>query len=135
MRQPESKEDDIEINMTPMLDIVFIMLIFFIVTAVFVKEPGIYVLRPSANTAKNIKRVSTVIGVSKDNQIWINKKSVKLKEVRAIVAKLKQENPKGKVVVTADKDANSGAVIDVIEQLNQIGVAGVAIATRSGGGR
>ncbi len=120
--------------MTPMLDIVFIMLIFFIVTAVFVKTSGINVERPQAVTGKNIKRVSTLIGISANNKIWINKREAKLEDVRIIVAKLKAENPKGKVVITADTHSHSGLVVAVIEQLNQIGIAGVSIATRQGGG-
>lgn len=126
-------EEDVDVNMTPMLDIVFIMLIFFIVTAVFVKEAGVDVLRPDANTARNVKRVSTVIAVTKDGDIWINKRQVMLEDVRAIVTKLKQENPKGKVVITADQASQSATVVAIVEQLNQIGVAGVAIATSKTG--
>lgn len=122
-------EDDLEVNMTPMLDIVFIMLIFFIVTAVFVKEPGVDVLRPAADTSENIKRVSTLIAVSDRNEIWIDKKVVLLEEIPVVVSKLKQENPKGKIVITADKDSHSGIVVRIVEQLNQIGVAGVSVAS------
>jgi biopolymer transport protein ExbD len=132
--QSQRVEEDLEVNMTPMLDIVFIMLIFFIVTAVFVKESGVDVLRPEAKTANNIKRVSTLIGVTKDSKIWINKREITLEEVRVVVAKLKQENPKGNVVIQADVNSHSGIVVAIIEQLNQIGVAGVSIATRQGGG-
>ncbi|PCK08587.1 MAG: biopolymer transporter ExbD [Alteromonadaceae bacterium] len=131
-KQPSQQDDEIEVNMTPMLDIVFIMLIFFIVTAVFVKTPGVDVVRPEANNAQAVKRVSTLIGIAKDNSIWINKKQVELEDLRYIVAKLKQENPKGKVVIKADADSNAGLVVAIVEQLNQIGIAGVAIATREG---
>ena len=126
-------EEDIDVNMTPMLDIVFIMLIFFIVTAVFVKDAGVDIVRPDANTARNVKRVSTIIAVTDDNEIWINKRQVMLEEVRAIVTKLKQENPKGKVVITADQASQSATVVAIVEQLNQIGIAGVAIATSKDG--
>ena len=129
---PSQQDDELEVNMTPMLDIVFIMLIFFIVTAVFVKAPGVDVSRPEANNAETVKRVSTLVGISKDNSIWINKKQVELEDVRYIVAKLKQENPKGKVVIKADAESNAGLVVAIVEQLNQIGIAGVAVATREG---
>lgn len=119
--------------MTPMLDIVFIMLIFFIVTAVFVKDPGVDVTRPDALTGEDIKRVSTLIGISEDNKIWINKHEVALEDVREIVSKLKLENPKGKMVIKADTNSEAGLVVLVVEVLNQIGVAGVSIATQEGG--
>lgn len=126
-------EEDIDVNMTPMLDIVFIMLIFFIVTAVFVKPPGVDVVRPEAAMSADIKRVSIVIGIGRDNRIWINKREVSLEDVPVIVAKLKVENPKGKVVIKADTQSYSGPVMSVLERLNQAGVAGVAIAAKTGG--
>ena len=135
MRKYNGKpEEDIDINMTPMLDIVFIMLIFFIVTAVFVKTSGIDVLRPEASTADNIKRVSVIIGVSEDNKIWINKQEVGLQDVPVIVSRLKSENPKGKVIIKADTHSRSGLVVSIVEQLNQIGIAGVSIAAKKGRG-
>lgn len=122
-------DDDIEVNMTPMLDIVFIMLIFFIVTAVFVKETGVTVLRPEATMAENVQRLSTLIGVNAEGEIWINKKSVSLAEVYPLIAKMRQENPKGEVVITADKNADATVVISIIEQLNQLGIDATSIAT------
>lgn len=132
-RVKQVMEEELEVNMTPMLDIVFIMLIFFIVTAVFVKEPGIEVEHPQARTAEDVKRVSTVIGIGADNKIWINKEEVSLNDIRYLMSKIKQENPKGKVVIRADKNSHSGLVVSIVEQLNQIGVAGVSIAARDGG--
>ncbi|MEX1033795.1 MAG: biopolymer transporter ExbD [Cellvibrionaceae bacterium] len=126
-------EDELEVNMTPMLDIVFIMLIFFIVTAVFVKESGVEVLRPEAKTATTIKRVSTLIGITGDNQIWIDNRQVQLDEVRTLVSQLKQENPKGNVVITADAQSDSRVVVEVVQQLNDFDIAGVSIATTKGG--
>lgn len=126
-------EEELDVNMTPMLDIVFIMLIFFIVTAVFVKPPGVDVVRPEAAMSADIKRVSIVIGIGRDNKIWINKREVKLEDIPVIVAKLKAENPKGKVVIKADTQSHSGPVVAVLERLNQAGVAGVAIAAKTGG--
>ncbi len=124
-------EEDVEVNMTPMLDIVFIMLIFFIVTAVFVKETGLTINRPEASTAQNVKRISTLIGVSAEGEVWINKKAVQVEEVYPLVARLRQENPKGKIVITADTDADATVVIRIIEQLNLLGITGTSIATLS----
>lgn len=134
MRQlQKSRESELEVDMTPMLDIVFIMLIFFIVTAVFVKETGVDIVKPEAETGRDVKRVSTLIGIGNNNKIWINKREVVLEDVREIVSKLKLENPKGKTVIKADTTSNAGLIIQVVELLNQIGVAGVSIATEKGG--
>ena len=129
----EEYEEELEINMTPMLDIVFIMLIFFIVTAVFVKEPGVSVLRPQAETGNEVKRVSILIGVTADDKIWINKKEIKLEEVRTVVDKMHKENPRGNVVIQADTDSQSGVVVAIIQTLSDLGVEGVSVATRKGG--
>lgn len=126
-------DEEIEINMTPMLDVVFILLIFFIVTAVFVKQSGIDVDRPLADTGEDVKRVSTIIGVSGSDEIWIDNNPVGLDQVRPLVSKFKQENPKGKIVIKADTQSSSQTVIQIVEQLNLIGVSGVAIATDPGG--
>ena len=127
-RKQNSQEEEPEINMTPMLDIVFIMLIFFIVTAVFVKESGIDVDRPEAQTAEKIKMVSALIAISDDNEIWINKTEVELGDVRAVAEGLRKENPKGRFVVQADLKSDSGIVVDVLEQLDDAGIKGVALA-------
>jgi len=128
-RKTVGKEEEPEINMTPMLDIVFIMLIFFIVTAVFVKEAGIDVNKPEVQTAEDIKRVSALIAISEDNEIWINKTEVELRDVRAVVERLRKENPQGQFVVQSDAKSESGVVVDVLDQLNEAGIRGVAIST------
>lgn len=128
-----SNDEDIEVNMTPMLDIVFIMLIFFIVTAVFVKDTGIKVTRPSASTATDVKRISTLIGVNAAGEIWINKQVVSLEEVYPLVARLRQENPKGSIVITADEKADATIVVRIVEQLNLLGISGTSIATVKSG--
>lgn len=127
-KRREAVSTDAEINMTPMLDIVFIMLIFFIVTAVFVKESGVDIERPEAVTAAKIKRVSMLIAVTGDNQVWINKNVVQLRDVRAVAEKLHRENPQGAVVIQADRDSQAGIVIDIMETLNDMGVPSVSIA-------
>ena len=124
----QSAEVDPEINMTPMLDIVFIMLIFFIVTAVFVKEAGVDVNRPEAVMSTKVKRVSMLIAVTDDNQVWINKSEVELRDVRAVAEKLHRENPQGAVVIQADRASQAGIVVDIMQTLNDMGVPSVSIA-------
>ncbi|MEE2690981.1 MAG: biopolymer transporter ExbD [Pseudomonadota bacterium] len=124
---PESSEDDV--NVTPLLDIVFIMLIFFIVTSTFVKEPGVDVERPDAITAQDRKLASILVAVTSDNKIWINKEEVKLEEVRNAVEQLRRENPKGTAVVQADKGSESRYLVEVLNQIKAAGVAEVAVST------
>lgn len=128
-RRIERSDDELEINMTPMLDVVFIMLIFFIVTAVFVKEAGVEVDKPSALTAEEVSRVSILIAVTQDGEVWINKRAVDVRDVSAVVDKLRRENPKGRIVIQADRDSTSGIVVDIMDQLNDLGASGVAIST------
>ena len=128
MREHSKREEDLEINMTPMLDIVFIMLIFFIVTAVFVKEAGVEVDKPEATQASEQKRVSIIIAITSNNEIWLNRKEVDIKSVRAIVEKLHSENPKGTVSIQADESAKAGVTLDVMKAVRAAGVPQVAIS-------
>ena len=128
MRDHAQKEEDAEINMTPMLDIVFIMLIFFIVTAVFVKEAGITVVKPEAESATIQKQVSILIAVTPSDVININRNEVKLEEVRTTVEKLHAENPKGTVAIQADVESKAGLVMKVYDAVRDAGVETIAIA-------
>jgi biopolymer transport protein ExbD len=121
--------EEAEPNMTPMLDIVFIMLIFFVVTASFLKESGVDVSRPSAATAVRKEHGNILIGITSRDEIWIDKHHVDIGAVRASIARLHAENPEGAVVIQADKDARSGLLVEVIDQARMAGVADVSIAT------
>ena len=121
--------DDEDVNVTPLLDIVFIMLIFFIVTSTFVKEPGIEITRPDAATATERKLASIIIAISEDDEIWINKELVELQAVRAAVEQLKRENPKGTAVVQADAKAKSRLLVEVVTQVRSAGISDVAVST------
>jgi biopolymer transport protein ExbD len=105
--RPAGEEGGQQIDLTPMLDVVFIMLIFFIVTASFIKEAGIDVQRPVADTLESIKNQKIFIAISDENDIWIDKQLVKPVSVKGIVERLRAENSKGAVVIQAD--ANSYA--------------------------
>jgi biopolymer transport protein ExbD len=123
--------DEEDVNVTPLLDIVFIMLIFFIVTATFIKEPGIQVQRPPADTAQQQKLVSILVAISTDNRIWINRKEVPLEGVRVAVERLRRENPKGSAVIQSDAGAHSKYLIEVLQQIRDAGVNDVvAVSTK-----
>ena len=122
------QEEDADIDITPMLDIVFIMLIFFIVTATFVKESGIDVTRPDAETAVKQNRVAILIAIRDDNEIWINRRQVDLASVRANVEKLHAENPQGGAVIQADREAETGVLVEIMDQVRLAGVGVISIA-------
>ncbi|MEO0879267.1 MAG: biopolymer transporter ExbD [Pseudomonadota bacterium] len=124
--QDESDED---VNVTPLLDIVFIMLIFFIVTSTFVKEPGVEITRPEAQTGTERRLASILVAITETDEIWINKDQVELNEVRIIVEELLRENPKGTAVVQADSRAKARYLVEVVEQIRQAGVSDVAVST------
>ena len=100
-------EEEAAIDMTPMLDVVFIMLIFFIVTASFVKEAGIDVNRPEAATAVKKDRANILVAISDKGEIWINKRKIDVRAVQANIERLHAENPQGTVVIQADKKATT----------------------------
>ena len=121
-------EDKAEIDLTPMLDVVFIMLIFFIVTASFVKESGIDVTRPDAQTATKQNRVGILVAINEYNEIWINRREVDINAVRANIERLHAENPQGGAVIQADKNAQTGTLVEVMDQIRLAGVQAISIA-------
>lgn len=125
-QQPADEED---VNVTPLLDIVFIMLIFFIVTSTFVREPGIEVERPEAVTASDRKFAKIIVAISADDAIWINKEEVELAEVRIRVEELIRQNPRSTAVVQADRGAKSRYLVEVVNQIRATGISDVAVST------
>ena len=129
MARFSGREEKSEINLTPMLDVVFIMLIFFIVTATFIKEPGTDILRPEALTAEVKPTVSVLVGINAANEIWIDKKRVDVRSVRANLERLSAENPKGGLVVQADAGAKNELLMEVLNAARGAGIQQVAVAT------
>jgi biopolymer transport protein ExbD len=123
--------DDVNINdsLTPMLDVVFIMLIFFIVTATFIKQAGIEVLRPDAMTSEQKPTVAILIAVGPTGEIWIDKKRVDPTSVRAHIERLHSENPKGGLVVQADRKSTNEKLMAVLNAARAAGMREVAIST------
>jgi len=127
-RQLTEIDEEIDLNITPMLDVVFIILIFFVVSTSFVKESGVNVSRPAASTSERKERGNIMIGITAENVIWIDKRQVDVRAVRANVARLHAENPEGAVVIQADKDSRTGLLVRVIDQSRMAGVKDVSIA-------
>lgn len=122
------EEEENEINLTPMLDVVFIMLIFFIVTASFIKEAGIDVNRPDAPTAESQDDAAILIAISANDEIWIDRRETDPNAVRGMIERLHAENPKGSIVIQADEESTNEMLVIVMEAAKQAGVSNVAIA-------
>ena len=131
MLRTRRQQDEAEINITPMLDIVFIMLIFFIVTTSFVKETGLEVSRPTANTAKKQEKGSIMIAIRDNGEIWMEKRQIELRAVRANVERAHAENPEGSVVIVADKASETGVLVEVMDQVKLAGVESISIAAQT----
>jgi biopolymer transport protein ExbD len=121
------KEEE-EVNLTPMLDVVFIMLIFFIVTASFVKESGMEINRPDAATAVKKERGNILVAITPSGQIWIDRRQVDVRRVRANIERLHAENPQGAVVIQADRDSKNGLLVEVMDAAKLAGVENISIA-------
>ena len=130
-KKRQSREDDLDINITPMLDIVFIMLIFFIVTTSFVKEPGIDPQRPVAETSEPKPRGNILIGVDTEGQIWMNNRRVELTDIRLLVEEAVNETPESSAVVVSDQESPTGIVIDIMDQVRAGGVINISIAAET----
>ena len=130
-RKRHGAAEEADIDMTPMLDIVFIMLIFFIVTTSFVKETGIEVSRPSASTAERAERGNILIAIKPNGDVWIAKRKVEVRAVRANIERLHAENPEGTVVIVADREAQTGTLVEVMDQVRLAGVSNVSIAAQT----
>ncbi len=127
--QAAAAEDEAQIDLTPMLDVVFIMLIFFIVTASFIKEAGIEVNRPEASTSQPKENVNILIAINANNEIWMDKRRIDIRAVRANIERLHAENPKGAVVIQADNKSNTETVAAVLDASREAGVYDVSLAT------
>jgi biopolymer transport protein ExbD len=128
-RRVTEESDDKVADLTPMLDVVFIMLIFFIVTATFIKETGVEINRPDTETAELKKKVSLLVGVAADSHIWIDKKKVAMQNVRPVMERLHAENPLGGLVIKADSDSKVEKVLAIMDAARTLGIVQVAIAS------
>lgn len=117
----ETSEEEIELNMTPMLDVVFILLIFFIVTAVFVKEPGVEVDRPDVVLLER-ERPTILVAVTSSDEIWVNRDVYEMAQLRGVLEQLLEENPRAEAMIQGDLESPVGTVLDVQEMLTEMGV-------------
>jgi len=116
------------IDIAPMMDMVFILLIFFIVTSTFTRETGVDVSKPKASSARELARESVLIGISRQGTIHINETQVNLGTLRTILRQIVAETPDRPVIVVADRDAPSGRIVDVLDECNVAKVRKVSIS-------
>ncbi|WP_213271288.1 biopolymer transporter ExbD [Hyphomonas sp.] len=113
-----SAEDDV--NLTPMLDVVFILLIFFIVTAQFIKEPGVPIIRPEVDNKAGVKPLAILIAINENSEIYVDKQLVSPDEIGFVIKEMRLDNPRGEVVIQTDVDAEAQVMVDVMEAINKI---------------
>jgi biopolymer transport protein ExbD len=121
-------EEESEINLTPMLDVVFIMLIFFIVTAVFVREPGVEVERPEALTAFAPRGGAIFIAITANDEIWLDRRQIELAGTRSAIERMHSENPESGLIIQADSGAHNEVLIAVMDAAKEAGVTEITIA-------
>ena len=121
-----AEEEDI--NLTPMLDVVFILLIFFIVTANFIKEPGLEVNRPDSDTSEIQENAAILIAIGSNDEIYMDGRRIDVRQVKANVIKLLADNPQGTVVIQADEEASADAIIKAMDGARDAGVYDISLA-------
>lgn len=124
--------NDLQLNIAPLIDMVFILLIFFLVTTSFIKETGVDISRPTASTAVTKASNTILIGVTRDNTIHIDRREIDIRAVRANVEQAMAENPDSSVVIVADRESVTGLVITVMDACKLAGADNVAIAASTG---
>jgi len=124
----QANEQASEVNLTPMLDVVFILLIFFIVTASFIRETGIDVNKPEAKTVPDPATPAILVAITENNEIWIDRRLVDPRAVRDNIERLRAEFPKGMVVIQADERSHNKVLVQVMDAARQAGVYNLSIA-------
>jgi len=130
-RRKNRAEDDSQIDMTPMLDVVFIMLIFFIVTTSFVRESGVEVNRPSASTATEQSKAGIFVAVKDTGEIYIDRKQVDLQRVRASLERLVASQGEVGLVIQADEQTRHGIVVKVMDAAREAGIQQISVAAQA----
>ncbi len=124
----DSDSDSVTLNLTPLIDMVFILLIFFMVTSSFVKETGVKIKRPGAETAVHQEQTDILIAVTRKGLVWVDRKEINIRSLRSHLERLHAENPEGGVIIAADRQAPTGVVIRILDQARLAGIEQISIA-------
>ena len=128
---PSRKKKDMGIEMGPLMDIVFILLIFFVVTSSFTRETGVDVTKPQAQTASQLEKENLLIAITREGTIHMNERQVDLASLQDILKQSLSKNPDREAVVIAYKEAETGVLVQVIDMCNLAGVKKVSIAAQA----
>jgi biopolymer transport protein ExbD len=128
LNRQRSRDEGSDIDLTPMIDVVFIMLIFFIVTTSFVKEAGIDVNRPSAATAEVKSKGNILVAIRPNGDIWIDKRHIDIRALKSNIQRLIAKSPQSSVIIQSDTDAKTGVLVRVMDQIRLAGVQNISIA-------
>lgn len=123
-----SQKKSVELNMAPLIDMVFILLIFFLVTTSFVRETGVDINRPTAVTAVSKDKTTIMIGITPDNRIYMVQREIDVRAVRVNVERALAENPEAGVMIVADRDSLTGVVMRVMDACKLAGAENVSMA-------
>ena len=129
-RRSSGMEEEAEVDLTPMLDVVFIMLIFFIVTASFIKEVGLDLNRPDGGDAPQVvtENENILIQITNDGLIFIDRRSVDIRAIRANIERLRAERPNGQVIVAPGEASQNGLLVEVMDQARLAGAEEISLA-------
>ena len=117
-----------ELNMAPLIDMIFILLIFFLVTTSFIKESGVELLRPIPSSSVSKEKKNIIIQVSREGAIFIKDRTIDIELVRSVMERYQAENPQGSVVIAGDRESMIGIVIRVLDACKLAGIKNVSVA-------
>lgn len=127
-RSRRQNDEEAAIDLTPMLDVVFILLIFFIVTASFTQDTGVEINAPAASTASAQENSAIRVAIDTHGQVWINRQPVDVRSVRAHLARRRAESPKAALVIEADRDSKNGVLVEVMNAARRAGLSQIAVS-------
>jgi|SRR5690554_851378 len=128
MARRHATDEEPEINITPMLDIVFIMLIFFIVTTSFIRETGVEIDKPTALSTEPRPQGNVLIAIRENDEIWMNRQNIEMHDVRVEVERARAENPESAVVIIADRRSRTGMLVQVMDQVQAAGINRISVS-------
>ncbi len=131
LRQYDPESEPAEINLAPMIDILFILLIFFLVTTSFVRESGIQVDRPAAASSQPVEGAAIMIAIQPDGAIWLDRRAVDLRRLQSAITRLHSRTPEAPVVIQADRNADVGLLVQVMDQIRLAGIRDIAVAAEA----
>ncbi len=119
-----------EVQMAPLIDMVFILLIFFMVTTVFTRETGVEVNRPQASTAQALDSKSLMIGIDPNGEVYVDERRVDLMSLRSLIERKLQQQPEQNVILIADEDTRTAIVVAVMDECRMAGATSIALAAK-----